>query len=127
MEITSVCPYCGTEMRDGAIPVYQRQLEWCPRSEKYGGIIEKDGVELSRMPGAFGVYANAGYCEQCKVVVVPVPDAGEVAGPLDKAIDRIDEFFEQRRASRAEKEKARKEQKRERRSKKRRENDPWEV
>ena len=32
MEITSVCPYCGKEMRDGAIPVL-RDIYWCPRGE----------------------------------------------------------------------------------------------
>ena len=51
MEITSVCPYCGKEMRDGAIPVL-RDIYWCPRGEdgmlKDGFGDEKEQVCLGR-------------------------------------------------------------------------------
>ena len=58
MEITSVCPYCGKEMRDGAIPVL-RDIYWCPRGEdgmlKDGFGDEKEQVWLGRA-GLLGDY-----------------------------------------------------------------------
>ena len=33
MEITNICPYCGKEMREGALPAYKYALTWCPRNE----------------------------------------------------------------------------------------------
>ena len=33
MEITSVCPYCGKEMRDGVIPAYRDHIEWMGRGK----------------------------------------------------------------------------------------------
>ena len=57
MEITSVCPYCGKEMRDGAIPVLSN-IYWCPRGED-GTIADdlgtKEQVWLGRA-GLFGGY-----------------------------------------------------------------------
>ena len=51
MEITSVCPYCGKVMRDGAIPV-PRDIYWCARGEdgmlKDGFGDEKEQVCLGR-------------------------------------------------------------------------------
>ena len=127
MEKPMICPYCGKEMRDGAIPAYRQRLAWCPRSEEYGGIVEGDRTPLSRPTGAFGSeYADAGYCEQCKVVVVPVPEiengtiADKVCDWLDKTLGslggKIDEATERRE-----------EEKKERKRREKREKDPWEV
>ena len=84
MEITSVCPYCGKEMRDGAIPVL-RDIYWCPRGEdgmlKDGFGDEKEQVWLGRAGLLGDYYTPARYCESCKVVIVPVP---EIEWPLDK-------------------------------------------
>ena len=124
MEISSVCPYCGKEMKDGAIPAYQRRLEWCPRSEEYGGIVEGEGVPLSAMPVLGGVYAASRYCEDCKVVIVPVPEIETLADKADRWLNKtlgslgnkLDETLERRE-----------EKKTERKKKERREKDPWEV
>ena len=124
MEISSVCPYCGKEMKDGAIPTYQRRLEWCPRSEEYGGIVEGEGVPLSTMPVLGGVYAASRYCEDCKVVIVPVPEIETLADKADRWLNKtigslgnkLDETLERRE-----------EKKTERKKKERREKDPWEV
>ena len=84
MEITSVCPYCGKEMRDGAIPVL-RDIYWCARGEdgmlKDGFGDEKEQVCLGRAGLLGDYYTPARYCESCKVVIVPVP---EIEWPLDK-------------------------------------------
>ena len=70
MEITSVCPYCGKEMRDGAIPVL-RDIYWCPRGEdgmlKDGFGDEKEQVCLGRAGLLGDYYTPARYCESCKV------------------------------------------------------------
>ena len=125
MEKPMICPYCGKEMRDGAIPAYRQRLACCPRSEEYGGIVEGDRTPLSRPTGAFGSeYADAGYCEQCKVVVVPVPEIDTLADKLDR---KLDEWREKRSAQQQVRQAQREEKKREERSKKRREKDPWEV
>ena len=127
MEITSVCPYCGKEMRDGAIPVL-RDIYWCPRGEdgmlKDGFGDEKEQVWLGRAGLLGDYYTPARYCESCKVVVVPVPEIESFADKagkwLDKTLgslgDRID-----RAAERREEEKAARERE-EKRNK-----DPWEV
>ena len=112
MEITNICPYCGGEMREGALPAY-----------KYG-IVEGEPVRLSGMPVIESVYAPARYCESCRVVIVPVPEIESFADKagkwLDKTLgslgDRID-----RAAERREEEKAARERE-EKRNK-----DPWEV
>ena len=126
MEITSVCPYCGKEMRDGAIPVYRGNMYWHPRNED-GTIsngFDSDGEILLGRAGFFGGYTPAYYCENCKAVIMPVP---EIECTLDKLDRKLDEWREKRSAQQQARQAQREEKKREERSKKRREKDPWEV
>ena len=127
MEITSVCPYCGKEMRDGAIPVL-RDIYWCPRGEdgmlKDGFGDEKEQVWLGRAGLLGDYYTPARYCESCKVVIVPVPEIDTLADKLDR---KLDEWREKCSAQQQARQAQREEKKREERSKKRREKDPWEV
>ena len=126
MEITSVCPYCGKEMRDGAIPVL-RDIYWCPRGED-GTIsdgFDSDGEILLGRAGLLGdYYTPARYCESCKVVIVPVPEIDTLADKLDR---KLDEWREKRSEQQQARQAQREEKKCEERSKKRREKDPWEV
>ena len=127
MEITSVCPYCGKEMRDGAIPVL-RDIYWCPRGEdgmlKDGFGDEKEQVWLGRAGLLGDYYTPARYCESCKVVIVPVPEIDTLADKADRWLNKtlgllggkIDEA-----SARREEEKA------ERKRREKREKDPWEV
>ena len=127
MEITSVCPYCGKEMRDGAIPVL-RDIYWCSRGEdgmlKDGFGDEKEQVCLGREGLLGDYYTPARYCKSCKVVIVPVPEIDTLADKLDR---KLDEWREKRSARQQVRQAQREEKKREERSKKRREKDPWEV
>ena len=127
MEITSVCPYCGKEMRDGAIPVYRGNMYWYPRNED-GTIsngFDSDGEILLGRAGLLGdYYTPARYCESCKVVIVPVP---EIEWPLDKLDKKFTAWQEKMSAQREERKAQREEEKREEKSRKRREKDPWEV
>ena len=127
MEITSVCPYCGKEMRDGAIPVL-RDIYWCPRGEdgmlKDGFGDEKEQVWLGRAGLLGDYYTPARYCESCKVVIVPVPEIDTLADKVDRWLNKtlgslggkIDEASERRE-----------EEKAERKRREKREKDPWEV
>ena len=87
MEITNICPYCGGEMREGALPAYKYALTWCPRNEQ-GGIVEGEPVRLSGMPVIESVYAPARYCESCRVVIVPVPEIESFADKAGKWLDK---------------------------------------
>ena len=127
MEITSVCPYCGKEMRDGVIPVLS-YIYWCPRGEdgmlKDGFGDEKEQVCLGRAGLLGDYYTPARYCESCKVVIVPVPEIDTLADKADRWLNKtlgslggkIDEA-----SARREEEKA------ERKRREKREKDPWEV
>lgn len=125
MEITSVCPYCGKEMRDGAIPI-SRDAYWCPRREN-GTIADDSGSEewvWFGRAGLFGGYPPARYCESCQVLIVPVQD---VEWPLDKLDKKLTAWQERKSAQREERSAQREGEKREEKSRKRREKDPWEV
>ncbi len=127
MEITSVCPYCGKEMRDGAIPVL-RDIYWRPRGEdgmlKDGFGDEKEQVWLGRAGLLGDYYTPARYCESCKVVIVPVPEIDTLADKAGRWLNKtlgslggkIDEALERRE-----------EEKAERKRREKREKDPWEV
>ena len=127
MEITSVCPYCGKEMRDGAIPVL-RDIYWRPRGEdgmlKDGFGDEKEQVWLGRAGLLGDYYTPARYCESCKVVIVPVPEIDTLADKAGRWLNKtlgslggkIDEASERRE-----------EEKAERKRREKREKDPWEV
>ena len=126
MEITSVCPYCGKEMRDGVIPVYRGNMYWHPRNED-GTIsngFDSDGEILLGRAGLIGGYTPAYYCESCKVVIMPVPEIDTLADKADRWLNKtlgllggkIDEA-----SARREEEKA------ERKRREKREKDPWEV
>ena len=87
MEITNICPYCGGEMREGALPAYKYALRWCPSDER-GGIEEEKSVRLSGTPVLESVYAPALYCESCRVVIVPVPEIETFADKAGKWLAR---------------------------------------
>lgn len=84
---------------------------------------EKEQVWLGRA-GLIGGYTPAYYCENCKAVIVPVP---EIEWPLDKLDKKFTAWQEKMSAQREERKAQREEEKREEKSRKRREKDPWEV
>lgn len=49
MEITNICPYCGKEMSDGAIPAVRDVIRWCRKKRETMAIIMKKacGMALS--------------------------------------------------------------------------------
>ena len=132
MEVTSICPYCGKEMRDGAIPSVRDTIRWCRKKEgDYGDYYEEgwgEGVLLGK-PGLFSAnYTPAYYCEDCRVMILPVPElesladkagrlwentVGKTLGSLGERIDRAAERREEKRTERKREEKRKK--------------DPWEV
>ena len=129
MEISSVCPYCGKEMKDGALPAYKYALRWCPSNGR-GCIVEGEYVPLSKTP-IVSAYAPARYCGGCGVVIVPVPDEEEVKSNLTKAAERLGRGLEDTLGALGDKmDKAaerRKEEEAARKREERRKKDPWEV
>ena len=79
MEITNVCPYCGGEMREGALPAYKYALRWCPDNGR-GGIEEEKSVRLSRTPVIESVYAPARYYRCCTITLEENGWHGEMCG-----------------------------------------------
>ena len=130
MEITNICPYCGKEMKDGALPTYKSPIRWCPSNGR-GCIVEGEYVTLSNMPFIGSAYAPARYCEGCGVVIVPVPDQEEVKDGLTKAFERLGRGLESTFGALGDKmDKAaerRKEEEAARKREERRKKDPWEV
>ncbi len=128
MEITNICPYCGKEMPDGAIPAVRDVIRWCRKKEgDYGDYYEegvREGVELGRAHVFSAEYIPAFYCEDCHAVIVPVR---EIERPLDKLDKKLTAWQEKMSAQREERKAQREEEKREEKSRKRREKDPWEV
>lgn len=126
MEITSVCPYCGKEMRDGASLscVIFTGVQEVRTAAQRRICDEKEQVWLGRAGLLGDYYTPARYCESCKVVIVPVP---EIEWPLDKLDKKFTAWQEKMSAQREERKAQREEEKREEKSRKRREKDPWEV
>ena len=128
METTNICPYCGKEMTDGAIPSVRDTIRWCRKKEgDYGDYYEEgwgEGVLLGK-PGLFSAnYTPAYYCEDCRVMILPVPELESLADKagkwLDKTLGSLGERIDRAAERREEK---RTERKREEKRKK----DPWEV
>ena len=126
MAVTNICPYCGGEMRRGALPAGRYSIRWDPRGED-GKVQDAWGcggdVLLSRAGLIVGQDAEAYYCEDCGVVIVPVPEIetlgdrvgkwmDKTLGAVGEKIDRAAECREEAAAERKREEKRRK--------------DPWE-
>ena len=128
MEITNVCPYCGKEMLDGAIPCVRDGVRWCQKKQGvYGDYYEegmRDGVLLGK-PDVFSAgYAPAYYCEGCRAVIVPVPGIETFAQKAGRWLDKTVDAWNERIDRAAER---REEEENERKREERRKKDPWEV
>ena len=113
------CPYCKKEMAKGTVSSARDDLCWYPEDTPMEGV-----VTLAKMSFLTPADATAYYCEDCRMVLVPVPE--KIEGPMDKLkkkwndiSDKIETASEARQARQEEE---RKEKQREKRGKK----DPWE-
>lgn len=134
MAITNVCPYCGGEMRCGALPAVRDGIFWYPYGED--GKLENEwgsesGVRLGRGATLFGRSTPAYCCEDCGVVIVPVPSEDELKSGFMKAVEKLGDSIDDRLSEREARAAARAEEKareqREKERKRRGEKDPWEV
>ena len=119
MEEQSKCPYCGAELRDGAIPVGRDNIFWCPRGEN--GMIRSEVGEERLLLGTAGLFSNlytpARYCKDCRMVFVPVPE-------IETFVDKAGRWLSKRRGKAAER---REEEKVGQKSEEKQKKDPWEV
>lgn len=120
------CPYCKKEMQEGKIPATQAAVCWYEGNHEVLPLGE-DGIKLSATPYFGPKYATAHYCPDCRIVIVPVPTAEEVEGPMTKLKKkwnaREEHWTQERQQRQVEKDAEKKQQKREKSRKK----DPWEV
>ena len=114
------CPFCGKEMKEGAIPSGNR-LEWVDRS---GTEDSWKGIALN---GFFGGNVMAFLCPDCRRIVIPVP---EIEGVWDKArrkigaaSEKLDIMREQLGERHTQAEQTKKQKEKEKKGKK----DPWEL
>ena len=120
------CPYCGKEMRMGAIPAHQNRLKWLSGSQTD---FEREEVWLSEYPLVTGKEARAFYCMDCKMVVLPVPELKSIPDQLEEKWSAAAEKLSAALASR---ETRREEAKRDKELEKRQKNikkgkNPWEL
>ncbi len=116
------CPYCMKEMQKGEIPGERWSLKWYPESDTIDHWGQED-VRLSP-PSLLSVKAEAWYCADCHMVIVPVKEFEEIGDKIarkwndltGKASEKLDE-------ARSRREKEKREKKRESNRKK----DPWEI
>ncbi|MBE6989266.1 MAG: hypothetical protein E7426_00775 [Ruminococcaceae bacterium] len=117
------CPYCHKEMRPGYIPGWREAVKWMPAGVD-PSLPTKEAVPLTHTPFVTPAEAEAHYCADCRVIILPVHELenrwNNVKEKWKYFTDMIGEAREARDEQRAEK---RREKSRERRRKK----DPWEV
>jgi len=117
------CPYCKKEMRAGVIPGYRGRVEWIEDDlDPWFGA--ERGLRLSEPRFMTAERAEAHYCPDCRIVLVPVRDYEE---PLAKADRKLKDFTDKLERRRKEYEAQRAEEKQEKRRAERRKKDPWEV
>lgn len=120
------CPYCGKEMRAGAIPASRDRLKWLSGSrEDY----KREEVWLSEYPLVTDKEARAFYCADCKMVIVPVLDFKSIPDQLEEkwsaAAGKLSAAWDSREARREEAKRDKKLEKRQKNIKKGK--DPWEL
>lgn len=115
------CPYCKKEMTHGLIQS-RDILTWTEGNEI--GAVRADAIQLSQ-PALLISAADAYYCADCRMVIVPVPE--EIVSPLDRMGKKWKEMTARRQEVREERAAQRSEEKKEQEKEKRRKKDPWEM
>lgn len=118
------CPYCKKEMREGRIPADREAVCWYDLHKEFP---YADGVSLSATPYFGPKYATAHYCSDCRIVIVPVPTAEEVEGPMTKLKKKLEARREQRDQERVQRQVEKDAEKKQQKREKSRKKDPWEV
>ena len=120
------CPYCGKEMRAGTVPANRDRLKWLSGSQQD---FEREEVWLSEYPLVTGKEAQAFYCMDCKVVIMPVPELKSVPAQLEEkwnaAAEKLNAAWVRRETRRKEAKRDKKLEKRQKDIKKGK--DPWEL
>lgn len=114
------CPYCKKKMKHGLIQS-RNTLYWTEGNEI--GRYDANAVQLSQ-PSLVISAADAYYCADCRMVIVPVP---EIVSPLDRMGQKWKEMNARRQEAREERATQRAEEKAEQQKKKQRKKDPWEI
>ena len=108
------CPFCGKEMKEGTIPSASKWVE--------DGLDIWEGIPLT--VGILGTAPKSFYCEDCRRIVLPVP---EKVGFLEAARQKLDAASERIGAAREKWEAGRTQAKEQKRKKDFGSKDPWEL
>lgn len=117
-EKVQLCPYCGKEMEAGRIPSGKGRVYWMNRSED-----NVKRIPLSEVPLWEAAEAEAYYCPDCRIILMPVP---EIETTQEKLWKKWNELTEKAKEQRQERQTQREEAIKEKQREKRRKNDPWE-
>ena len=120
------CPYCGGEMKKGAIPASRDgRVRWveCEDCDPFSAA-GRETVWLSGPSLLMATHAEAWHCPDCRVVIAPVKAFEE---PGERLRRKWGELVSRADALRRESEARRAERQREKRGETRRKKDPWEV
>ncbi len=120
------CPYCKKEMAKGKIPAGRDSICWYPDDVPTGWLSQsEDGVIMLAKVGFFTPAEAVSYCcEDCKIVLTPVPEKQETT--MDKLKKKWDDISEKREAASEARQARAEEEKREKEREKRGKKDPWE-
>lgn len=117
-EKVQLCPYCGKEMEAGVIPNAKSRVYWVNHNDD-----NVKRIPLSEVPLWEAAEAEAYYCSDCRIILMPVP---EIETTQEKLWKKWNELTERAKAQREERQARREEAEKEKQREKRRKNDPWE-
>lgn len=120
------CPYCKKEMLEGKIPTIRSNVYWYPADKEITLFSETDDdvIPLAKMGWWEAGAAPAYRCEECNVVLVPVPE--KKLSLKTKLREKLDNFTDKVEAASEARQARQEEEKREKEREKRGRKDPWE-
>lgn len=117
------CPYCKKEMQKGEIPGDRSAVRWFSE-EMRGETCARKDVRLSPPSFLTGGAAEAWYCEDCRMVIVPVKEFEEIG---DKIFRKVNDLAGKATGKLEEARTRREADKREKKREANRKKDPWEI
>lgn len=120
------CPYCKKEMLEGKIPTVRSNVCWYPADKEITLFSETDDdvIPLAKMGWWEAGGAPAYRCEECNVVLIPVPEKQETT--MDKLKKKWSDISHKMEAASEARQTRQEEERKEKQREKRGKKDPWE-
>ena len=117
------CPYCKKEMQKGFING-RDSIRWYPEGVEPWAVADDSTVCLAKVGIISAAHSESWYCEDCRMVITPVPEIEDTMDKLKKKWDAFTQRIGQESEKRQTEREAEKHQKK---RDKQRKKDPWEV